>query len=241
MELSEKPIIYLDQNVIIDLEKGHLKQFEKILLQLRENGDILIPFSSTHIYETNNISGDNREQFIQDRLSYISKLTGDLYIDYNQYDREFRLEIVKPENVYQRTIELPIVQPIIHNLLNLLSHEDFLTFRDALTISVSELNNFKPPNIIDQIEIYLDNKYRQYYPGGQGFKFRSYFKMCLELYPGYQNFGLFQKIAGFFSLLNTFGFNPEKKSENPVLPVPTILTMLRTPFLLTILLRQTKN
>jgi len=56
-----------------------------------------------------------------------------------------------------------------------------------------------------------ENNYVQYYPDGQGFKLRPYFKMCLESYPGYQNLGLFQKMPGFFSLLNTFGFKPDKK------------------------------
>jgi hypothetical protein len=201
----------------LTLEKGYLKQFEQILLQSRENGDVLIPFSSTHIYETNNITGENRKHFIQDRLFYISRLTGDLYLNHSQYARRLSLKIVKPEIVYRKITEPPTVQPIMHDLLNVLSHKDFLAFRDALTISVSELNNFSPPNVIAQIESYLNKKYIQYYPDGQGFKLRPYFKMCLELDPGFQNFWLFQKMAGFFSLLNTFGFNPDKKSPKSII------------------------
>jgi len=212
MKLSEKPIIYLDQNVIIDLEKGDLKQFEQTLLQARENGGLLIPFSSTHIYETNNITGKNRKKFIQDRLSYISRLTDNLYLNNSQDALEFRLKIVKPEMVYRGITKSPTVQPIMHELLNILSHKDILAFREALTISVSELNNFSPPNVIEQIESYLNKRYIQNYPDGQGFKLRPYFKMCLELYPGYQKFGLSQKMPGFFSVLNIFGFNPDKKS-----------------------------
>ncbi|MFC2141058.1 hypothetical protein ACFLQP_02045 [Acidobacteriota bacterium] len=217
MKLSEKPIIYLDQNVIIDLEKSYLKQFEQILLQSRENGEILIPFSSTHIYETNNITGKNRKKFIQDRLSYISRFTGNLYLNHSQDVREFRLKIVKPEIVYRGITEPPTVQPIMHDLLNVLPHKYFSAFRDALTISVNELNNFSPPNVIEQIESYLNKKYIQYYPDGQGFKLRPYFKMCLGFNPGYQNFGLFQKMPGFFSLLNTFGYNPDKKSPKSII------------------------
>jgi len=76
MKIKLAYIVYLDWNVIADLESGQQPRLEEKLFEAKERKAISIPFSSTHIKEACKI--ESREE-INKRLAYISKLSSNLY------------------------------------------------------------------------------------------------------------------------------------------------------------------
>jgi len=215
-------VVYLDWNVIADLESGKLPKLEKKLFDLKNKNAISIPFSSTHIKEACNI--ESREE-INKRLAYISKLSSSLYFVNNLQSTGYRIET--PKSVYDTISEVDLGFDTDKFISNLIPYEALKYARNLLTLDPARLNNILPEEAIDEIDKIITSKEikDRYWPDYEGdLSFRGLIKKTSEiveqealplifkdLYCQNKYIELQNIIIMAFSLLDSLGFWPDKK------------------------------
>jgi len=94
------------------------------------------------------------------------------------------------------------------------SHEDIANYREAFDLNVVELNNIQPPNIISQIDAYINSKIQLLTTGSENaFSIKWLIDTVVEMDSDKESFSTPHYIAMIFKLLNMFGFNPDKKNK----------------------------
>lgn len=160
--MSKAPLVYLDWNVILSLKDGRQPQLLEILIKMKKEGIIKIPFSSVHIEEALTIKAPKkklRKKRIEEHLSFVSKLSSDLYLysGANVYDpvpvRESPFSVLKTLTG-SRTINF--MGKIMWGTFNLLSSYIIKRhFRKKMNLDPRILNNITSPNIIKKINAEL--------------------------------------------------------------------------------------
>jgi len=222
MKIKLAYIVYLDWNVIADLESGQQPRLEEKLFEAKERKAISIPFSSTHIKEACKI--ESREE-INKRLAYISKLSSNLYFVNNLQSIGYQIEISK--SVYDTISEVDLGFDTDKFISNLIPYEALKYARNLLTLDPAQLNNISPEKAIDEIDEIITSKEikDRYWPDYEGdLSFRGLIRKSFEIVEQkavlpifgslyYQNkyYVLQSVIIMAFSLLDSFGFWPDRK------------------------------
>ena len=82
--------------------------------------------------------------------------------------------------------------------------------RNQLELSPNDLNNIKPPNVIDQLDRAIAEKLSERFPQlPPDFGVRQLLDTALKCYPNSERLGIESKMAAVFSSLNSFGFWPD--------------------------------
>ncbi len=139
-------IVYLDWNVIANLESEQLPHLEKKLFDLKNKNAILIPFSEEHIKESCNIKS---KKDIDKRLEYISKLSSNRYFDHSLQSTECR--IVDPKLVHDSISKSHNNNEIEKVLYKIINYDVLRDIRKLLKLDPAKLNNISPKNAIDEI------------------------------------------------------------------------------------------
>jgi len=215
-------MIYLDWNVIADLESDKLPTLEKKLFDLKKRKSVVIPFSSIHIEEASNI--ESREE-IDKRLDYISKLTSDLYFVNNIQFTGYR--VIKPKSVYEimdKSVSDNYMEEVFYKMIN---YDVLRNVRKLLNLSPSRLNNIKPEEAVHEIDKILlseenREKYLKDYNGDLSFMglITTVIDIIEQVFPFkllyYQN--KYNKMQNFiimiFLTLDSLGFWPEKRETH---------------------------
>ena len=222
MKIELTYIVYLDWNVIADLESGKLPKLEKKLFEAKKRDAISIPFSGEHIKEACNIKPEGE---INKRLEYISKLSSNLYFFNNLQSIGYRIET--PQSVYDTISAVDLGFDIDKVFSNLIPYEVLKYARNLLTLDPARLNNINPEEAIDEIDKIITSKElkNRFWPDYEGdLSFMGLIRKISELIK--QNPFIPYKeqyykkrfimveniIIGAFSLLDSFGFWSDKKT-----------------------------
>jgi len=198
--------IYLDNNIFVCLENGSstLSDLEEAI-----NGKIdKIFYSASHIQEAFEIKGSTEEQRldrIKKRLNTIEKITKCNYLYENSAHQIYEL-IENPLNVFKTVTEFPFAQNAMKIVLNIFSDEQKEQTRNLLNIESSRINNYSPNEVVE----HLNKKIAQ---SGQNFTFLGMIEMGISYHPDGKSFGLSNKIASIFELLDLLGYWKDKSNE----------------------------
>jgi len=223
MKIELAYIVYLDWNIIADLESRKLPWLEKKLFEAKKREAISIPFSGEHIKEACDIKPEGE---INKRLEYISKLSSNLYFVNNLQSTGYRIET--PQSAYDTISEVDLGFDTDKFISNLIPYEALKYARNLLTLDSARLNNINPEEAIDEIDKIITSKEikDRYYPNYDGdLSCRGLIKKSIEIVEQeailpifgdlyYQNkyYVLQNVIIMAFSLLDSFGFWADKKA-----------------------------
>ncbi|MBA6155554.1 hypothetical protein H3Z83_03330 [Tenacibaculum sp. S7007] len=149
--------IYLDNNIVIDIEDGNYSLEElvsKIGIQQSK-----IFYSSVHITEANEMNGQDKTQKIERRCRTISNITSNNYINIDPNTHLIQKQIVKPEQILKRQkywTNNSTSGALQKTELSAVSQEQKVAFRESLGISPKEINNYSVKEVIEQFEIKKD-------------------------------------------------------------------------------------
>lgn len=198
--------LYLDNNIFIYLENGTLSisDLENIV-----GGNIeTIYFSSAHIEEAIEIKGSPeqlRQERIQKRLNTIDRFTRSNYLYQDLQNNIFR-KIEHPTVVFSTITEVSFAQSAMKGLANLISEEQKQQNRDLLGLETSRLNNYKPEEVVEHLNKKIANSEEDY-------TFLGMIELGISYHKDGNTFGLSNRIAGVFELLDMFGYWKDRHNE----------------------------
>ena len=198
--------IYLDNNIFIYLENGSLtlSDIENIV-----DGKIeAIFYSPSHIEETLEIKGSSEEEKqnrITKRLETIKSITKSNYLYQDLRNNVFK-KLENPKTVLSTITEVSFAQNAIKGMLNLISEEQKVQIRDQLKLDTSRLNNYKPEDVIEHLNRKIPSL-------GPDFSFLGLIELGISYHPDGESFGLSNRIAAIFELLDMFGYWKDKYTE----------------------------
>lgn len=196
---------YLDNNVIVDIEQGNTT-----LAQVIENIDPKIEavyFSSAHIQELEEITGstDNEKlERINRRLSTIEIIAQNNYL-YSTLDNEVFFKLESPRTVLETIREVP-ADGFIKVFMSIVSEAQKQQFRDALGVNPKLINNYKPDEVIDQLNVKLVML--------GNMSFTELIEYSISLNPQGSTFGISHRIGAMFEMLDMIGYWKDKFTGN---------------------------
>lgn len=191
--------IYLDNNIFIYIEEKKLTVGD--IENLIGNKINKIFFSASHIQETLEIKGGNKEQRIErinKRLKTIETITNQCYINENLKNEVFEYK-ESPFNVIKTISEISFAQNAIRGLVNLISEEQKLEIQKLLDVNSKKLNNYSPSEVIEHLSKKLT-------PFGNDFTFLKMIEIGISQHPNGHTFGRSNRIAAIFELLDMLGY-----------------------------------
>lgn len=196
--------LYLDNNIFIYLENGtlQLSDIENLINEPIEK----IFFSASHIQETLEIKGkDEKERLerINTRLKTIEKITRNNYISENLKNEVYEL-IESPYQVLKTITEVP-AQSMMKIFANWISDEQKTEIRNQLNIEPAKINLYNYNEVIVQ----LSEKLQQF--GGNSFL--EMIELGISYHRDGHTFGLSNRIAAIFELLDMLGYWKDKSTE----------------------------
>lgn len=196
--------VYLDFNIIVSIIKKDIS-LDYVLKNINVSDEYELPFSSAHIYEVDNITANDskiRLKHIVEHLKMLKILTNSLYL-YHELPTNNVLSLNEsPFEVY-KTITEGIIdcKPIFRNMVNVVSDEQKDDLRASLGLDKRHLNNYNPQEVIK----HLDTKII-----GLGMSCLELIEYGITLHPDGKSFGLHNRFAGIFELLDMFGYWTDK-------------------------------
>lgn len=211
-------LVYLDWNIIISLADGRLPMLRFALAEAVDRRAIVVPFSATHVQEADHIAdgdGSNApEGLAESRLRFLSELTQDAYL-YNA-GNSYCPAIIRqnPEEVRRTVNKVPFAKPAMRDFVDMFGLSILKGVRNELRLSPNDLNNIKPPGVIEQLDQAIAQKLAGRFPGlPPGFGVRQLLDTALKFYPNSEKLSINSKIAAVFSGLNSFGFWPDNPKK----------------------------
>lgn len=197
---------YLDNNIFIDIESGSYS-LPDILNQINKNISKFF-YSASHLQEANEITADasiERANRLKKRFEIISLVTGNNYL-YHELPSNNVFELIKEPSVVFKTInDVPFAQNAMKGMINLISEEQKISIRDQLNIDIKRINNYSPKEVIEHINTKSDLL--------GGYSFFGLIEKAIEFHPQGKEFGLHNRIAEIFELLDMFGYWKDKYNE----------------------------
>lgn len=145
--------IYIDNNIVIDIEDGDYKR-EQVLSKIGMSQSRIF-YSSVHLTEADEMSGDDKEQKIAKRCQTLTNITSNNYIHLDANTHNIHMQIVKPEEILKRQkywSKNSSSGTLQKTELNNVSQEQRLEFRESLGINPKEINNYSAKDVIEQFE-----------------------------------------------------------------------------------------
>ncbi|MFV1985127.1 MAG: hypothetical protein ACC657_16380 [Thiohalomonadales bacterium] len=214
-------MIYLDWNVIVHLINGDYPELQKAINFAKLDGKFIIPFTSTHVEEATNIKSKSEQK---QRLQFLSELSENNYFENSVTD----LGLVKrhPTEVYNTITEVWIPKGLMRKLGNIITRPMLMLIRKLLKLDPQKLNNIPPNKVWGEIDQIIKSSnyanklpaYMKKSPIREILKFNE--DTSIEQFGAInESFGVLasraiasdMKVASLYSLLETFGYYPEKK------------------------------
>lgn len=188
--------IYLDNNIFISIQEKR-NGFDSVVVTKLITSLHRFFYSSAHIQEANRIieDPDKIESNIPvQRFKIISLITENNYL-YDDLDSRNIIHIKElPENVYETIHLIKQGQPLINSLLGFIDDEQKQEFRKQNTLNPEKLNNYSATEIVKVVEKVIKGT------------IPDFIEKAIGYFPENQRFGLSNRIAGVFELLDLFGF-----------------------------------
>jgi hypothetical protein len=197
---------YLDNNILIYLENGTLT-ISELKDRISHNlTDFL--YSSAHIQETEEIKGESdliRNERIDRRLKTIGFVTDSKYLYHNLDDGKVYLLKKKPQTVLDTIRDVPFAKAMMKGLINMIGESEREQFRLQLGLNAKRLNNYDSIEVVE----HLNTKLNEW----GNMSLIEMIEKGVELHPQGKEFGLHNRIAGIFELLDMLGYWTDKYNE----------------------------
>lgn len=197
---------YLDNNIFVNLENGAI-DLKELIDKIDPRIDKVF-YSSAHMQEADEIKGtteEERNERINRRINTIEKITQSNYL-YQDLENNVFYQIQNPEVVLNTIREVSFAKSAMKALANLITEEQRVLARNSIGLDTAKLNNYIPTEVIDHLNRKLVN-------WGQGHSFLEMVELGISFHPQGQTFGLSNRIAGIFELLDMFGYWKDKVNE----------------------------
>jgi hypothetical protein len=145
--------IYLDNNIIIDIEDGKYTK-EELLFKIGHPQSKIF-FSSVHLTEADEMTGNDKVQKMATRCYTITNITSNNYIHLDANTHISHKQIVTPEEILKRqkywcnNLSSGTLQKA--ELANV-TQEQRVAFRESLGIDPKEINNYSAKEVVEQFE-----------------------------------------------------------------------------------------
>jgi len=198
---------YFDNNVLVYLEEEYFS-LEEIINKVNPAIE-KVYYSSAHVFEANQLT-DNQEfdrvERIEKRLLLIDKITNGNYIYLEKPGNKVYFLTHPAREVFETINEVPFGDSAMKSLLNIISHEQKAQIREILGLESSKLNNYSPKEVVE----HLNKNLNQW---SSGLSMIGLLETGLKYHPDYKTFGLDNKIAGLFEILDILGYWTDKPTE----------------------------
>jgi len=198
---------YLDNNIIVSIENEEIRISD--LLDNIDNSITDFYYSSAHIEEAEAISADSettRNERIKKRLETIDKITNLNYLYHSLQEKTvFKIKEIS-SSVLNTIRDVPFANQMIKAIINMTSEAQRKQIRDSLGLDSKRLNNYKPEEVITHLNAKLKN-----WEGN--LSFLELIEKGISLHPQGKDFGLHNRIAGIFELLDMLGYWTDKYSD----------------------------
>lgn len=199
--------VYLDNNIIVSIENGEYDL--KSIKANFPNEELRFFYSSAHLFEAESFSGRaglNKKDFLERRFETIRNVFNNNYL-YLELDGNKMVHLIEdPREVYETITEVPFGINAMKGFMNLISKEHKQEIREQLGIESSQLNNYTAANVVEQLNMKLTN-------WGMNPSFLEMIEYGVQMHPDGKTFGLHNRIAGVFELLDMFGYWKDKETE----------------------------
>ncbi|WP_294249516.1 hypothetical protein [uncultured Chryseobacterium sp.] len=198
--------IYLDNNAFIDIEQGSLTIDD--LKNKYKDENLSFYYSPAHIHESNEIKADSLaliQERLEKRFKTISSITQNNYLYQELSSNEVHKIKQIPFSIYKLINQVSFAKDSMKSMVNIVDESQKQIVREAIGLNPTEMNNYRTSDVISQINKKLDLF--------QGYSFLGLIEMGFELHPDGKSFGLHNKFAGVFELLDFFGYWKDKYNE----------------------------
>lgn len=190
--------VYLDNNILIYLEKGMLSinELEEILGHPIDK----VFYSFSHIQEAREITGkyvEESHERLKLRFETIELYTNNNYID-TTVQGDFFQDIVPPKIIYEGLNEFSSVSSLMKIMVNFISEEERNAFRLLVGVNPKVMNNYSPTEVIEQISNEI--------AGTDGMNFLQLFEQAASFHKNLDTFKLSHKIGSLFEILDLLGY-----------------------------------
>jgi len=196
---------YIDNNIFIEIEQKNISK-ENLVSNIDPNINKVF-YSAAHLQEAHEIKGSPQEikLRLQNRFETISSVTNNNYLFHELKTKIVHRIIEKPAVVYQTITEVSFGQSVMKGMVNNISEEQKKVFRNGLDLEITKLNNYSPTEVIEQI-----NAKKSAFGG---YSLLGLIDHAITLFPNNEDFGLHNKFAGVFELLDLVGYWKDKYNE----------------------------
>ncbi len=145
--------IYLDNNIVIDIEDGNYTR-DEILSKIGEPQSRIF-YSSVHLTEADEMMGNDKAQKIAKRCQTITNITSNNYLHLDANTHITHKQIVKPEEILKRQkywSKNSSSGTLQKAELSNVSQEQRVVFRESLGIDPKQINNYSAKEVVEQFE-----------------------------------------------------------------------------------------
>lgn len=194
--------IYLDNNIFISIQERR-NQFDNSIISKIVTSPHDFYYSSAHIQESNRVIEDTtkiEKAVPKKRFDLISLITSNKYLEYDSQQKDIRLRVEFPMNVYETIHTLPFGQSSIDQLLNLSNKGYSDTFREQKSLIPERLNNCSIEEIVEKIN------------ETAGGSLKEFIKKVYSFFPDSENYGMYHEFGLVFNFLDMMGFWKDKEN-----------------------------
>jgi hypothetical protein len=199
---------YLDWNIILSLKNKRFS--EEKFSSFIKSPKLYYPFSAAHIQEIDNISISDenlRNKMINEHLDYLSRISQNLYLYHDLNKGSVYLLKEKPHQVLTTIREVPFAKNIMKGFSNFISFEQRKVFRETLEIDSKQLNNYKPQEVVIQIDKIIKSK-------NDLLGLAEILETVFNSFPNKNGLELHNYIAAIFEMLDMIGYWRDEEKNN---------------------------
>lgn len=199
--------LYLDNNILVSIENGELSLMD--IYSLFPGMRFIIYFSSAHIFELENITGNKtqaKDYLLNRRFEYIRAIYNNNYLYVDPTSHKIYNIIEDPLQAYNTICCIPPGIQYMKQMCNIVPKASKKHARKSLNLDPKHINNISPDEVID----YFDEISKKHFNSSSIKELVD--KMILSHPSGHQ-FGLNNRIGAYFELLDSLGYWKDKETS----------------------------
>ena len=198
---------YLDNNIIVSIENGDytLNEVKALLPDTKTR----FFYSSAHIFELETFQGNpkiTKTDLLAKRFDTVRNIFKNNYLYLDLKENRLTHILEDPQEVYNTITFVPFGIDAMKGFMNLFSKEQKEEVRQHLGIEMQKINNYTATEVIDHLNTKLTN-------WGTNHSFLDMIEYGIQHHPDGNNFGLHNRIAGVFELLDLFGYWRDRETD----------------------------
>jgi len=199
--------VYLDNNILVSIENGDYTLDDVIAIRPSDKPSFF--YSSAHIFEIESFQGNSKidkKYLLNKRFNTIRQIYQNNYLYLDLKDSRPIHIIEDPQEVYNTITFVPFGKAAMKGFVNLFSKEQKEEVRKLLGIEIQKINNYSATEVVEHLNTKLTNC-------GTNQSFIEFIEYGIQFYRDGKNFGLHNRIAAVFELLDMFGYWKDKETN----------------------------